>query len=91
MTPPIESEEVTTPEILSSSPGLNAMDISPLPHKAPYLISHVTIPSPTPDLTPETGDAISSNFLYPVDLSTVQVPPAPAPTFLQFPEYVLYH
>ncbi|KAF2088414.1 Rhodanese-like protein [Saccharata proteae CBS 121410] len=57
-TPPIWREGVTTPPIPSSSPrsfGHDCMDISPLPHKAPYgLIARVTVQSPTPEPTPET-------------------------------------
>lgn len=53
---------LTTPPITSSSPGLDSMDISPLPHKLPY---GTTVPiylqSPTPELTPS---ADSSYMLY---------------------------
>ena len=45
---------VTTPPVASSSPGFNDsmdMDLSPLPHKAPYTVD-VHLQSPTPDLTP---------------------------------------
>ena len=86
MTPPIELEGVTTPPIQSSSPCYDAMDISPLPHKAPHVA--VTLPSPSPEGTPMLSDEISA-----VDLDREQrclvadAAPAP-PTFLQLPEYV---
>ncbi|KAF2734722.1 Rhodanese-like protein [Polyplosphaeria fusca] len=55
-TPPVRWEGVTTPPIPSSSPGFvpDSMDMSPLPHKAPF--SYITsLPSPTPEaaLAPE--------------------------------------
>lgn len=57
-TPPIVPrwEGVTTPPIPSSSPGYagDSMDISPLPHKAPFsFVQEVTVQSPTPESTPD--------------------------------------
>lgn len=46
---------MTTPPIPSSSPGgvLDSMDISPLPHKAPYqVVTTIEVQSPTPETTP---------------------------------------
>ena len=85
MTPPIEVEGATTPPILSSSPGIDAMDVSPLPHKPSYFVAEVTLPSPDP--TPETSDEISldasvSEVLPPIEVSSFQAPP-----LLQLPEY----
>ncbi|KAF2218816.1 hypothetical protein BDZ85DRAFT_244478 [Elsinoe ampelina] len=52
VTPPVDHEGATTPPIPSSSPGIDIMDISPLPHKAPCFVAHITLPSPSPDGTP---------------------------------------
>lgn len=91
MTPPIESEEVTTPDVLSSSPGGNAMDLSPLPHKAPYFVSQVTLPSPSPEITPDIEDEFSSELLCDQQQSIAQASTSQPPTFLQLPEYVFCH
>ena len=88
MTPPIEVEGATTPDILSSSPGIDAMDISPLPHKAPYFVAQVTLPSPSSEVAPEISDEISSDLLSPEEQPPVQASHIEAPTFLQQPEYV---
>ncbi|KAK4613373.1 M-phase inducer phosphatase [Fulvia fulva] len=80
-TPPIEIEPATTPPIVSSSPYCDAMDISPLPHKLP-LTFQVTLPSPTPELTPEDVHEISPDLLQPDGLSE------PPPSFLALPEPV---
>ena len=87
MTPPIEVEGATTPPILSSSPGIDAMDISPLPHKPPYFVAQVTLPSPTPDQTPEVSDEVYSDILSSEAQLPAQVSQPAAPTFLQLPEY----
>lgn len=58
VTPPVEHEGATTPPIPSSSPGLDAMDISPLPHKAPCFVAHITLPSPSPESTPVDEDDV---------------------------------
>ena len=93
MTPPIEVEEVITPDVASSSPGFDAMDVSPLPHKPPHFVAQVTFPSPTPDATPDDdGDVTIVDLLSPHDqpIAQVQAQPnlAPPPSFFQIPEYV---
>ena len=55
MTPPVRWEGVTTPPIPSSSPNFvpDSMDISPLPHKAPFsFVTELPLASPTPDPSP---------------------------------------
>ncbi|KAI9834925.1 MAG: hypothetical protein M1819_002648 [Sarea resinae] len=55
-------ESMTTPPLPSSSPapGNDSMDISPLPHKAPFFsITEVEAQSPTPDTT-STDDSMTS-------------------------------
>lgn len=89
MTPPIEFEEVITPDVPSSSPGMDAMDMSPLPHKAPYFVPKVTLPSPSPELTPDLGDDFCDNLLSPQELPIEQAVPVQAPSLFQLPEYVL--
>lgn len=73
---------------MSSSPGLHdMMDVSPLPHKAPYF--QVTLPSPSPEETPEE-DQISPDLLSPPEEPTpLPAPPVQAPSFLALPEYVV--
>ena len=88
MTPPIESERVTTPPIPSSSPGYDAMDISPLPHKAPHFSAKVTLPSPSPEGTPMLSEEISAEDLHHEQRCMVADPVPAPPTFLQLPEYV---
>ncbi|KAF2688078.1 Rhodanese-like protein [Lentithecium fluviatile CBS 122367] len=71
-TPPIRWEGVTTPPIPSSSPFVpeDSMDISPLPHKAPYsFLTELTVPSPSPALTSATTDEDM--------ISPCEVPPQP--------------
>ena len=49
------TEAMTTPPVPSSptEPGNDSMDISPLPHKAPYVAaSRVEVRSPSPEKTP---------------------------------------
>ena len=56
-------ESVTTPPLPSSSPGPgnDSMDISPLPHKAPYVVTtHIELQPPTPEYTPTNGYMLSS-------------------------------
>lgn len=84
ITPPVD-QEVTTPDIPSSSPGIDSMDISPLPHKAPYFMSQVTLPSPSPEETPDEP-TISPDFLSPQEFPTPQALPVQTPSFLQLPE-----
>ena len=53
VTPPIRLEGMTTPPIPSSSPapGIEPMEISPLPHKAPFTsTTKLVIPSPKSSL-----------------------------------------
>ncbi|KAH0536325.1 hypothetical protein FGG08_006798 [Glutinoglossum americanum] len=47
-------EQTTTPPLPSSSPGPgnDSMDMSPLPHKAPFSTFRVEIESPTPEVSP---------------------------------------
>ncbi|KAF2822800.1 Rhodanese-like protein [Ophiobolus disseminans] len=64
-TPPVRWEGVTTPPIPSSSPCFvpDSMDISPLPHKAPFSFlteRPVPLPSPSPEVTPSTDDDMLS-------------------------------
>lgn len=60
-TPPVRWEGVTTPPIPDSSPNFvpDSMDISPLPHKAPYN-SYITLPSPSPEVMPSNDDDMLS-------------------------------
>ncbi|KAK4545152.1 hypothetical protein LTR36_003703 [Oleoguttula mirabilis] len=88
LTPPTVAEGATTPPIPSSSPGIDMMDISPLPHKAPYFMAQVTLPSPTPEETPEEEDFRISPDLLSAQ-GAITPPPAPPvqpPTFLFLPE-----
>ncbi|KAJ4317275.1 m-phase inducer phosphatase [Neodidymelliopsis sp. IMI 364377] len=59
-TPPVRWEGVTTPPIPDSSPSFvpDSMDISPLPHKAPF--HYITLPSPSPEVMPSNGDDMLS-------------------------------
>ena len=88
MIPPIEAEGATTPPILSSSPGIDVMDISPLPHKAPHFVAQVTLPSPSPAPTPDVEAGVSPDLLAPQDQILAQASPSEALPFLQLPEYV---
>ncbi|KAK0624754.1 hypothetical protein B0T17DRAFT_616932 [Bombardia bombarda] len=59
-------EYVTTPPIPASSPGhADMMDMSPLPHKAPF-VAHIQVHSPTPSLQSTPDDMMQES-------------PAPAP------------
>ncbi|RAR05045.1 m-phase inducer phosphatase [Stemphylium lycopersici] len=79
-TPVARWEGVTTPPIPSSSPGFapDSMDISPLPHKAPYSFTNnrsLPLPSPSPDVTPGTD----SDMMSPCgELSTPPAYPTPS-------------
>ena len=88
MTPPIEAEGATTPPILSSSPGIDVMDISPLPHKAPHFVAQVTLPSPSPEPTPGVDDGVLPDLLASQDQILAQASQSEALPFLQLPEYV---
>jgi M-phase inducer tyrosine phosphatase len=90
-TPPVDIDTAGTPPIMSSSPYVDAMDISPLPHKVPRFVAQVTLPSPTPETTPDDAD---SNLTTP-DLLTPEESFEPAaqtvhavqpPSYLALPE-----
>ncbi|KAF2012210.1 Rhodanese-like protein [Aaosphaeria arxii CBS 175.79] len=75
-TPPVRWEGVTTPPIPLSSPSFvpDSMDISPLPHKAPFsFISEPRPKSPSPERTPANED----DMLSPCELPTPTQFPAP--------------
>jgi M-phase inducer tyrosine phosphatase len=87
-TPPMDLEG-TTPPVPSSPAGIDSMDISPLPHKLPYFVAQVTLPSPSP-IEMETPDEQSDDHLSPPeDFPTPTSQPVQAPAFLQLPEYVI--
>ncbi|KAK0734479.1 hypothetical protein B0T26DRAFT_73461 [Lasiosphaeria miniovina] len=69
-----DSEYVTTPPMpLSSSPGhVDMMEMSPLPHKAPYVVQ-VEVPSPTPTQSPADEIMLDS----PLPRQTSLEPPKP--------------
>lgn len=83
-TPPLEG---TTPPVPSSSPAIDNMDISPLPHKAPYFVAQVTLPSPSPEETPEE-QTMSEDHLSPEECPTPLAKPTQSSGLLQLPEYV---
>jgi len=87
-TPPMDLEG-TTPPVPSSSPGIDNMDISPLPHKQPYFIAQVTLPSPSPVETPDEQSMSEDHLSPPEDFPTSAAQPVQAPAFLQLPEYVI--
>lgn len=89
MTPPIEAEEVTTPDVPSSSPGIDAMDVSPLPHKAPYFVAQIALTSPSPEGTP----CVDEMSCYPSiahQQPILQARSSQTSTFLQLPEYAVF-
>ena len=55
-------EPLLTPPLPSSSPGPMDMDMSPLPHKMPF-VSQTEIASPTPAQTPELAEEEDSMLL----------------------------
>ncbi|QIW98906.1 hypothetical protein AMS68_004424 [Peltaster fructicola] len=73
-TPPAEREVNATPKFASSSPAVDMMDVSPLPHKPPFL--QVTLPSPTPEATPEES-ILSPQLLSPDIVAAPQPFPIP--------------
>jgi hypothetical protein len=82
--------EGTTPPVPDSSPaGIDNMDISPLPHKMPYFVAQVTLPSPSPAETPDEQSMSEDHLSPPEDFPTPAAQPVQAPTFLQLPEYVI--
>ncbi|SMQ51492.1 unnamed protein product [Zymoseptoria tritici ST99CH_3D7] len=88
-TPPVELDTAGTPPIMSSSPYHgDAMDISPLPHKVPRFVAQVTLPSPTPETTPDDGEDShdsTPDLLTPEDLFE---PTAQANQSTQPPSYL---
>ena len=86
-TPPMDFEG-TTPPVPSSSPGIDSMDISPLPHKQPYFVAQVTLPSPSPVETPDEQSMSEDHLSPPEEFPTSASKPVQAPAFLQPPEYV---
>jgi len=88
-TPPMDLEG-TTPPVPSSSPGIDCMDISPLPHKQPYFIAQVTLPSPSPVETPDEQSMSEDHLSPPEEFPTAAKQPVQAPAFLQLPEYVTF-
>ena len=71
---------------MSSSPGGDGMDFSPLPHKIPYFVAQVTLPSPSPDKTPDDDNAESADLLSLEEATPYQLQPVQAPTFFPVPE-----
>lgn len=86
-TEPSDVGNLTTPPLPSSSPGpgCDSMDISPLPHKAPFTSSfEIQLQSPTPELTSADSSILS--------LPSPPLDALPEPTKLTFPlEYVGEH
>ncbi|KAK3329816.1 hypothetical protein B0H66DRAFT_469007 [Apodospora peruviana] len=69
---------VTTPPLPpSSSPGVDMMDMSPLPHKAAF-IAQVELLSPTPDMSPAVSDDIMLDSPVPAPRHALMEPPKPA-------------
>ncbi|KAK4574177.1 m-phase inducer phosphatase [Recurvomyces mirabilis] len=86
LTPPIEVDSVITPPIPSSSPGLaDMMELSPLPHKAPYFMAQVTLPSPSQEETPDGEGTVSADLLSP-PLESFPVLQPQVPIYLALPE-----
>ncbi|KAI4947304.1 hypothetical protein J4E91_006656 [Alternaria rosae] len=86
-TPLARWEGVTTPPIPSSSPGFapDSMDISPLPHKAPFSFINdrcLPLPSPSPEVTPGSD----SDMLTPCD--ELPTPPTYSTPSLEVPRPV---
>lgn len=74
-------EAITTPPPPSSSPGPgnDSMEISPLPHKAPYqAITQIQLQSPTPEATPNNDVTMSCTDA--IQLPAVEVS---RPTFVE--------
>lgn len=87
MTPPVEYDAITPP-VPSSSPGLDMMDVTPLPHKAPFFMAQVTLPSPSPEETPADECMNEPALLSLEESPMLQAPSVQAPIFLPLPEYV---
>ncbi|OQO11619.1 hypothetical protein B0A48_03346 [Cryoendolithus antarcticus] len=84
ITPPLH-EGAITPPVDSSSPGIDHMDVSPLPHKPPYFTAQVTLPSPSPEETPDET-LMSPDLLSPDEIVPFQPLPVHTPAFLSIPE-----
>lgn len=86
-TPPVRWEGVTTPPIPDSSPNFvpDSMDISPLPHKAPF--HYITLPSPSPEVTPSNDD----DMLSPSELPQLPANALDIPRPNSAAEYVRHH
>lgn len=75
---------MTTPPLPESSPSIDIMDMSPLPHKLPYSLStEASLHSPTP----EAMDSPTVEF-HP---SPLQASPMEDAQPAGFQEYVLYY
>ncbi|ORY11818.1 hypothetical protein BCR34DRAFT_483586 [Clohesyomyces aquaticus] len=77
-TPLVRWEGVTTPPIPSSSPSFapDSMDISPLPHKAPFsFLAERCIPSPSPETTPTSEE----DMMSPCEVAPPTLPTLPEP------------
>lgn len=89
-TPPTDFEG-TTPPVPSSSPAVDSMDISPLPHKAPYFVAQVTLPSPSPEATPDEQTMSDDRLSPPEECPTPLAKSTQSSGLLQLPEYVYRH
>ncbi|KAF2722352.1 putative cdc25-like protein tyrosine phosphatase [Polychaeton citri CBS 116435] len=86
-TPPVEGiEEACTPVVPSSSPGVDAMELSPLPHKPAYFAAQIRLSSPSPDSTPHEDIPTPVELLAPPDFATSYARQAPSQPFLTVPE-----
>src|SRR5450755_3481125 len=72
-----------TPPLPSSSPGpgSDSMDISPLPHKAPFHAADIEISSPTPEITLGITPRLEA---------LIETSPEPQPP-MALPEYVFHY
>ncbi|KAL6714602.1 m-phase inducer phosphatase [Lecanora helva] len=73
-------ERTTTPPIPSSSPGpgIESMEISPLPHKAPFVVTKQV--DPTPEIIPMEEDTPSTvDVMQDSPLDTAKQPALPEP------------
>ncbi|KAM5355894.1 hypothetical protein ACJ41O_002540 [Fusarium nematophilum] len=69
-------DSVTTPPLPSSSPAplTELMEVSPLPHKAPFF-THLEITSPTPGSTPAADDEMMLDSPAPISRQSSLEPP----------------
>ncbi|KAH0242529.1 Rhodanese-like protein, partial [Aureobasidium melanogenum] len=76
-TPPlIEYDGLCTPPVPMSSPG-DMMDISPLPHKQPCFVAHITLPSPSPE--PVANEDDDDDMLSCQEALSLPMPEKPSP------------